>query len=279
MTSKVDLRNTVVAITGGGRGIGLATATVLAQRGARVAIGDLDGDAARAAARQLGNDAVGLALDVTQHSSFVSFLDNVERELGPLDILINNAGIQHVGPFAEEDAAATAAQIAVNLGGVLTGTKLALARMRPRGRGHIVNVASVAGKVASPGGSTYAATKHGVVGLSESLRVELRGSGIAVTMVLPAIIATEMADGLTPARGVRPVPPQAVGDAIARAVARGRGVDVYVPGYTGAINTALTLMPRRLRDAILRAMRADDVLMKIDRGARTGYESRIGTVE
>jgi short-subunit dehydrogenase len=151
--------------------------------------------------------------------------------------------------------------------------------MRPRGRGHIINVASVAGKVASPGGSTSAATKHGVVGLSESLRVELRGSGLAVTIVLPAIIATEMADGLTPARGVRPVPPQAVGEAIARAVARGRGVDVYVPGYTGAINTALTVMPRRLRDAILRAMRADDVLMKIDHGARTGYESRIGTVE
>jgi NAD(P)-dependent dehydrogenase (short-subunit alcohol dehydrogenase family) len=235
MTSKVDLRNTVVAITGGARGIGLAAATVLAQRGARVAIGDLDGDAARAAARQLGNDAVGLALDVTQHSSFVSFLDDVERELGPLDVLINNAGIQHVGLFADEAAAATAAQIAVNLGGVLTGTKLALARMRPRGRGHIVNVASVAGKVASPGGSTYAATKHGVVGLSESLRVELRGSDIAVTIVLPAIIATEMADGLTPARGVRPVPPQAVGEAIARAVAQGRGVDVYVPGYTGAL--------------------------------------------
>jgi short-subunit dehydrogenase len=280
MTSKVDLRNTVVAITGGARGIGLATATVLAQRGARVAIGDLDADAARAAARQLGNDALGLALDVTQHSSFVSFLDDVERELGPLDVLINNAGIQHVGLFADEAAAATAAQIAVNLGGVLTGTKLALARMRRRGRGHIVNVASVAGKVASPGGSTYAATKHGVVGLSESLRVELRGSGIAVTIVLPAIIATEMADGLALARGVRPVPPQAVGEAIARAVAQGRGVDVYVPGYTGAINTALTVMPRRLRDAILRAMRADDVLMKIDRGARTGYESRIiGTVE
>jgi NAD(P)-dependent dehydrogenase (short-subunit alcohol dehydrogenase family) len=279
MTSKVDLRNTVVAITGGARGIGLATATVLAQRGARVAIGDLDGDAARAAARELGNDALGLALDVTEHSSFVSFLDDVERGLGPLDVLINNAGIQHVGLFADEAAAATAAQIAVNLGGVLTGTKLALARMRPRGRGHIINVASVAGKVASPGGSTSAATKHGVVGLSESLRVELRGSGLAVTIVLPAIIATEMADGLTPARGVRPVPPQAVGEAIARAVARGRGVDVYVPGYTGAINTALTVMPRRLRDAILRAMRADDVLMKIDHGARTGYESRIGTVE
>ena len=279
MTSKVDLRNTVVAITGGARGIGLAAATALAQRGARVAIGDLDAEAARAAARQLGNDALGLALDVTQHSSFVSFLDDIERELGPLDVLINNAGIQHVGLFADEAAAATAAQIAVNLGGVLTGTKLALARMRPRGRGHIVNVASVAGKVASPGGSTYAATKHGVVGLSESLRVELRGSGIAVTIVLPAIIATEMTDGLTPARGVRPVPPQAVGEAIARAVAQGRGVDVYVPGYTGAINTALTVMPRRLRDAILRAMRADDVLMKIDRSARTGYESRIGTVE
>jgi NAD(P)-dependent dehydrogenase (short-subunit alcohol dehydrogenase family) len=279
MTSKVDLRNTVIAITGGARGIGLAAATELAERGARVAIGDLDADAARAAARQLGNDALGLALDVTQPASFAAFLDEVEQELGPLDVLINNAGIQHVGLFADETPAATAAQLAVNLGGVLTGTKLALSRMRPRGHGHIVNVASVAGKVASPGGSTYAATKHAVVGLSESLRGELRDSGIAVTIVLPAIIATEMADGLSPARGVKPVPPQAVGEAIARAVARGRGVDVYVPGYTGAINTALTVMPRRLRDAILHVMGADAVLMKIDHGARTRYESRVRSTD
>jgi NAD(P)-dependent dehydrogenase (short-subunit alcohol dehydrogenase family) len=273
--SNVDLQDRVVAITGGARGIGLATATALARRGARVAIGDLDAGAAQTAAQQIGAGTLGLPLDVTQRASFEAFLDEVEDALGALDVLVNNAGIQHVGLFADESDASTAAQLAVNIGGVMTGTKLALARMRRRGHGHIVNLASVAGKVASPGGSTYAATKHAVVGLSESLRGELRDTGISVTIVMPAIIATEMADGLAPARGVRPVPPQAVGEAIAAAVAAGRGVDVYVPSYVGAINTAIAILPHRVQQAIRRAMRADDVLMNIDRAARAGYNSRV----
>ena len=190
--------------------------------------------------------------------------------------MVNNAGLQHVGLFADETDASTDIQIAVNLGGVLTGTKLALARMRPRGRGHIVNVASIGGKIASPGGATYSATKHAVVGLSESLRWEYRGAGgIAVSIVMPAIIATEMADGLGSARGVRPVEPTVVGKAIVRAVLRGRGADVYVPGYTGAINSAMSVMPRSWRDAIHHLMRADTVLTDIDQSARAGYNTRI----
>jgi NAD(P)-dependent dehydrogenase (short-subunit alcohol dehydrogenase family) len=187
-TAHLDLRGKVVAITGGARGIGLATANAFAQRGALVAIGDLDAAGARVAAERIGRGATGLALDVTDRVSFESFLNEVEHRLGPLDVMVNNAGIQHVGLFADETEASTDIQIAVNLGGVLTGTKLALARMRPRGRGHIVNVASLGGKIASPGGATYSATKHAVVGLSESLRGELGGSSIAVSIVMPAII-------------------------------------------------------------------------------------------
>ena len=273
--SQIDLQHQVVAITGGARGIGLATATALASRGMRVAIGDLDADAAQTAAQQIGAGAIGLSLDVTQRSSFEAFLDRVEDALGALDVLVNNAGIQHVGLFADEGDASTAAQVAVNLGGVMTGTKLALARMRPRGHGHIVNLASAAGKVASPGGSTYAATKHAVVGLSESLRGELRDSGIAVTVVMPAIIATEMSDGLASARGLRPIQPQAVGEAIARAIAGGRGIDVYVPGYLGAINAAMTIAPRRVQQLIRHAMRADEVLLNVDPAARAGYDLRV----
>src|SRR5258707_1093304 len=149
--------------------------------------------------------------------------------------------------------------------------------MRPRGRGHIVNVASIGGKIASPGGATYSATKHAVVGLSESLRGEVRGSGIAVSIVMPAIIATEMADGLGSARGVRPVEPTVVGEAIVRAVRRGRGADVYVPGHTGAINTAMSVMPRRWRDAIHHLMRADTVLTDVNQSARAHYNTRVGT--
>ena len=229
-TAQFDLRAKVVAITGGARGIGLATANAFARRGALVAIGDLDAAGARVAAEGIGRGATGLALDVTHRASFESFLNELERRLGPLHVMVNNAGIQHVGPFEDETDASTDIQIAVNLGGVLTGTKLALARMRPRGRGHVVNVASIGGKIASPGGATYSATKHAVVGLSESLRGELRGSGIAVSILMPAIIATEMADGLGSARGVRRVEPTVVGEAIVRAVLRGRGADVYVPG-------------------------------------------------
>jgi len=135
----------------------------------------------------------------------------------------------------------------------------------------------VAGKMASPGDATYSATKHAVVGLSESLRGELRGSGIAVSIVMPAIIATEMADGLGSARGVRPVEPTVVGEAIVRAVRRGRGADVYVPGYTGTINTAMSVLPRILRDAIRHLMRADTVLTDVDQSARAGYNTRLAT--
>ena len=274
-TAQLDLRGKVVAITGGARGIGLATASAFAQRGALVAIGDLDAAGARAAAERIGRGATGVALDVTDRPSFESFLSEVQHRLGPLDVMVNNAGIQHVGLFADETDASTDIQIAVNLGGVLNGTKLALARMGPRGRGHIVNLASIGGKIASPGGATYSATKHAVVGLSESLRGELRGSGIAVSIVMPAIIATEMADGLGSARGVRPVEPTVVGEAIVRAVRRGRGADVYVPGYTGAINTAMSVMPRSWRDAIHHLLRADTVLTDIDQSARAGYNMRI----
>src|SRR3984957_20119712 len=278
-TAQFDPRGKVVAITGGARGIGLATANAFAQRGALVAIGDLDAAGARAAAEAIGKNAIGLALDVTDRASFESFLSEVEHRLGSLEVMVNNAGIQHVGLFGEESDASTDIQIAVNLGGVLTGTKLALARMGPRGRGHIVNLASVAGKMASPGGATYSATKHAVVGLSESLRGELRGTGIAVSIVMPAIIATEMADGLGSARGVRRVEPTVVGKSIVRTVLRGRGADVYVPGYTGAINTAMSVMPRSWRDAIQHLMRADTVLTDVDQSARAGYNTRVAAAD
>jgi hypothetical protein len=96
---------------------------------------------------------------------------------------------------------------------------------------------------------------------------------------MPAIIATEMADGLGSARGVRPVEPTVVGKAIVRAVRRGRGADVYVPGYTGAINTAMSVMPRSWRNAIQHLMRADTVLTDVDQSARAGYNTRVAAAD
>src|SRR4051812_617597 len=139
-----SLNGKVVVVTGGGRGIGAATASALAARGARVAIGDVDLEAARRTARELGAPAVGRHLDVTDRPGFTAFLDGVERELGPLDVLVNNAGIMPLAPVQEESDATVVRQLELNLHAVIHGCKEAIRRMKPRRSGHIVNVASVA---------------------------------------------------------------------------------------------------------------------------------------
>src|SRR4029453_17077926 len=130
----------VVAITGGARGIGHATAQELARQGARVAIGDLDGELADQGAAKLGGEAFGVGVDVTDNGAFTAFLDGVEYRLGPLDVLVNNAGIMNAGPIEAEDKAMTARAIAINLEAVIHGTREAVRRMKPRRTGHIVNV-------------------------------------------------------------------------------------------------------------------------------------------
>src|SRR4051794_24442984 len=146
----IPLGGRVVAITGAARGLGLATAKAIAARGGRVAIADLDGDLARVEAAALPGPGphAGFAADVTDPDGFAAFLDEAEGELGPIDVLINNAGIMPVGPFAQEDPMVTRRQIEINVFGVMTGTRLALDRMLPRRTGHIVNLSSAAGRVA-----------------------------------------------------------------------------------------------------------------------------------
>jgi len=144
------LAGETAAITGGARGIGRATAEALQRQGMRVAIGDVDADSARRTAEELGPSAVALPLDVTDRESFARFLDETERQLGPVEVLVNNAGIMQLGRFIDEDDLTARRMIDINLHGVILGTKLALERMIPRNRGHIVNVASQAGKFGSP---------------------------------------------------------------------------------------------------------------------------------
>ncbi len=136
----------------------------------KVAIGDLDERGRRPTAEELGASAIALPLDVTDRDSFAAFLDGAEQQLGPLDVLVNNAGIMQVGRFIDEDDLTARRMIDINLHGVILGMKLALERMIPRDRGHIVNISSQAGKFGAPGGATYSATKHAVVGLTEAIR-------------------------------------------------------------------------------------------------------------
>ena len=118
-----------------------------------------------------------------------------------------------VGPFDEEDEATAVRQLEINLHAVIHGTKEAVRRMKPRGTGHIVNVASSAGKTGFPNLATYCATKHGVVGLSEAVRVELRGTGVEISVVMPAIVRTELAAGLAERAASRCSTPEEVADA------------------------------------------------------------------
>jgi NAD(P)-dependent dehydrogenase (short-subunit alcohol dehydrogenase family) len=263
----------VVAISGGARGIGRATAAALVRRGARVAIGDLDAEAAEAAAAELGHGTVGLPLDVTDAQSYAEFLDAAEQRLGELDVVINNAGICHIGAFLDQDAAADTRMVDVNLRGVLNGSRLALERFTARGYGHLVNVASSAGKLSPAGFATYAATKHAVVGLTEALRVEHLGSGIEFSIVMPGVVNTEMIDGYKPVRAVQTVEPGDVAAAIVGALERPRR-DVYVPRSVGPIGRLLAVLPVGAADAIARALRVDTVGLDADMSARTAYEAR-----
>ena len=261
----------VVAITGGARGIGRSTAEALVREGARVAIGDLDGELAARTAQEIG--ALGLALDVTDRDSFEAFLDEVERELGPLDVLVNNAGILHLGPFLEEDDAATRRQFDVNVFGVVNGTRLAVPRLLRRPEGHLVNVASSAGKIAPPGIATYTATKHAVVGLTEAVRAEHAGSSLEFSIVMPGVVRTEMIAGYEDARGVRQVEPDDVAEAIVDALRRPR-VEVFVPRSIGPISRVMSLLPRPAREAVNRALKVDRVTWEADRAKRGAYEAR-----
>ncbi len=263
----------VVAITGGARGIGKATARSLVGRGARVAIGDLDLPLAEQTANELGGSVVAFELDVTDRASFGRFLDAAEEELGPVDVLINNAGIMPVGPLVEESDETARIMVDINLHGVLLGTKLALERMQPRRSGHIVNIASQAGKAGLPGGATYCATKHAVVGLSEAVRAEGRDYGIEVSCVMPAVVNTELAAGLQQTRGVKTLEPEEVADAIVEGIETNR-FDVWVPRSTAGISVVMNLMPRRGREGLARLLRADKVLAQADGAKRRDYEDR-----
>ena len=264
----------VVAITGGARGIGAATARALADRGARVAIGDLDLDLAADTAARLGPAAVALHLDVTDRGSLTGFLDEVERQLGPLDVLVNNAGIMPLGRFDEEDEQVTARILAINLAAVMAGTQEAMRRMKARRSGHIVNVASLAGKVGIAGGATYCASKHGVVGFSEAILGELRGTGVDISVVLPTIVRTELAAGLRETRLSSQVGPDEVGSAIARALARPR-FEVCVPAHLGVVARLTRALPHRVAMSIGRVSRTDEVFLRaLAAPERVEYEKR-----
>jgi NADP-dependent 3-hydroxy acid dehydrogenase YdfG len=270
----------VAAITGAARGIGKATAQAFAREGMKVAIGDLDAELARQAAAEIGPSAEGFALDVTSRDSFEAFVDAVEERFGPIDVLVNNAGIMPLGRFIEEDDATAIRLVDINLHGVMLGMKIVLPRMIARDRGHVVNIASQAGKYGAPGGATYSATKHAVIGLTEAVRGELHidRSAVELSYVMPFVVNTELGAGTGEAFGLKHLQPSQVADAIVHAL-KYRVVDVWVPRSSHRTQRLNQLLPRRLSERIARAMKADRVLMGADKQARAAYELRAARSE
>ena len=271
--SKRDISGLTVVITGAARGIGEATAELLASQGATVALGDLDTALVQRVAERIGRGAVGAHLDVTKAESWQSFLAEV-GEIGPIDVLVNNAGIMPLGSVLKEPDAVTRAIIDVNVHGLINGTKAVAPGMVERGRGHIVNVASAVGRIAVADGATYSASKFAAVGFSEATRAELKPNGIDVTVVLPTIVQTELSAGVPSAKGVKSVSAQDVAEVIATAIRTGRP-ELWVPRWVQGMTKTTGVLPRWLQERIAGAFGADRVLADRDETQRTAYEARV----
>jgi NADP-dependent 3-hydroxy acid dehydrogenase YdfG len=197
----MDLNGRTIAITGASSGIGEATALACARAGAAVALGARRADRVEHLARRIedeGGRALALETDVADEASARAFVERAHAELGALWGLVNNAGVMLLGAVEGADTEHWRRMVSVNCLGLLYCTHAAIPLMRDNGGGHIVNVSSVAGRVASFGSAVYNMTKWGVGGFSEGLRQEVLNHNIRVTIVEPGAVATELLDHNSP---------------------------------------------------------------------------------
>ncbi len=266
----IDLAGAVVAITGGARGIGLATARRFADQGAIVCLGDLDLDEANKAAATLGPRGHAYYLDVSKRASFATFVEQIEAAYGPIDVLVNNAGVMPTGRFLDEGDEVDRATMGVNHFGTSLGMRLVLPRMIARGRGHVVNVASLAGKLEVPFMATYVASKHATVGLTGAVRQEIEGTGVTLTVVMPGAVKTRLSGGI-PLDGIAAQEPDDVARGILRSC-RTREADVVVPRAFAAAPLLAALVPRKILSKIFAALNPTRLLAEPVRHARDEYE-------
>lgn len=272
----VNLRNAVVAITGAARGIGLAIAKALHAEGAIISIGDIDLELAQKEAAYMGGNAY--PLDVRSHKSFDEFIRATERDVGPIDILINNAGIMPMGAFLNESPAITEAQIDINFRGVIYGMQLVLPGMLARRCGHIINVASMAGRFSIPGSAVYCGTKHAVVGLTEAVAGEHRDSGVNFSIIMPSKVLTELSSGTDEANpGIPSVTPAEVAAAV-KSVIRSPRLHLAIPDYLQTAHAFYSLMPAKLQERGRRLIGDTGILTKLDNQARQSYDQRLSAL-
>ncbi|CAM3767203.1 SDR family oxidoreductase [Smaragdicoccus niigatensis] len=276
MGNSHNLFGKVVAITGGARGIGRATAEAFIVAGAKVAIGDVDTDLVEKTAKEIG--ALGLPLDVTSRDSFESFVEEAELQLGKLDVLVNNAGIMPTGAFLDESDAVSDRQIDINIRGVVLGSKIGGKLFAARGHGHLVNIASVAGIAATPGVAVYCATKHAVVGLGSALNQELAPHGVKVTTICPPFTRTELISGLNANKFIQNVgmlDPEDIANAIVSDVASGNGGQHVLPWASFALLKTISLLPEATQYRISAILGLKKAIPLSDTAGRAAYLERI----
>jgi len=234
----MDLSGKTVAITGASSGIGEATALACHRAGAAVALAARRGDRIAALAARIedeGGRAVALETDVSDERQARAFVEHAYEHLGGLDALVNNAGLMLLGPITAADTEEWRRMIDVNVYGVLYCTHAALPAMLERGAGHIVNVSSVAGRVARTGSGVYNLTKFGIGAFSESLRQEVTAQGVRVTLIEPGAVATELAGHNRPEvldamakrfEGVERLVAEEIADAVLYALSRPQNVSI-----------------------------------------------------
>ncbi len=241
----------VALVTGGGRGIGRAITQRLASEGAKVAVSDIDEASAKVTAEEVGGGAVGVRIDVADRASVQAGVAAAEQALGPLDVLVNNAGWERVSPFLDSDEEDWARIVAINFIGPLNCCKAVLPGMVERGQGRIVSISSDAGRAGSSGEAVYSGAKAGIIGFSKTIAREMARYGINVNVVCPGPTATQMFDEVTADRPnlrealVRAIPLRrpADPDEIAAAVAFLASDDArYMTGQTLSVSGGLTMI-------------------------------------
>jgi 2-hydroxycyclohexanecarboxyl-CoA dehydrogenase len=246
----VTLAGKVVLVTGAARGIGAGIARAAAAAGASVALGDVAEATVREAAEAIGKRALGLRMDVSDARSVRVAVEEAEAGLGPLDVLVNNAGIDVIQPFLESSEETWDRLWAVNLKGTLLVTRAVLDGMIARGSGRIVNIGSDAGRVGSSAEAVYSATKGGVIAFSKALAREVARHGITVNCVCPGPTDTALLEQVREfdeklhASLARAVPLRRLGrpeDVAAAVVFLASDAAAYITGQTLSVSGGLTM--------------------------------------